>query len=439
MRKLASTLPLQDMIRGVIARATEKVAADASKDEKVKDLVSYEKREHGHIPSVAEEKAEMKKTASRTDPAWVEKLASACDTIAANVDNIETPEVGVLQTAIKKLAGESSPQGPGKGPTALEINEKPVSGTQKYKKDKPAGEDAAASTSGKPLHGARPADGSTQLENNMGTAPGGAPYPEKGPLVNLKTASPRDRIIAAVEKRAGALSPAEAAKQHILSKLAGEDVAKASISAARNADPLPGGGELTVTDASQAGPKQPGDPTGGFGNQGRKHIASNGAAINYTKGDAKGPQKTQLKEVLDEPALSKKTDSKLQENLRNAGKAGVKIAAAREALQKIASEGCKCNGTGECKNCCLKKVAQKGPEKTANAMMGYGGGGGGMGGGMGAVADAGASADGCTCGGTGECRVCKLKAALAAAKAPGGPVDQVGGGMGSTAPAVGTY
>jgi hypothetical protein len=82
MKKLASSLPLQDMIRSVINNATEKLAEDeAEKDKKVKKLLSFEKKEHGHIPSVEEEKAEYEKNASAllTDQSYVEKLASACE------------------------------------------------------------------------------------------------------------------------------------------------------------------------------------------------------------------------------------------------------------------------------------------------------------------------------------------------------------------------
>lgn len=45
-----------------------------------------------------------------------------------------------------------------------------------------------------------------------------------------------------------------------------------------------------------------------------------------------------LSEVLTEPAMSRSTDSTVQENLRNASAGGVKIAAARAYLQKIASD-----------------------------------------------------------------------------------------------------
>ncbi len=582
--KLASSLPLQDMIRATLANATEKLASDrAGTDAKVRKLVAYEKEEHGHIPTPEEERAE--KTASqRVDPEYVEKLASVCEYISKNAHLIEPSP----QSAIK-AAAEGSPAGAGKGKGALEVLTA-IGGKQQYKKDKPAGEDAAASQAGSPLSAGGLPGGKSQMENTMHHAPGGggiAPtgkYPAEGPLRAEKKASVRDRYIEVVEASAaeilekqagrgqaallsglggaaqgglaGAISAdkgergkgfmrgaaaggtvgaaaggsghmgrallknprgtsaaynaavtgagsaagahegkrlshglagagvgaglgaasghahakamenmrntapdihaevvkhmsknasaADIAREHILLKLAGEDVMKANITSPKDADALPGGGELEVMQSGENGPKASGGPTSSDGNQGRRHIASNQAAIDMTKKDAKGPQKTQLGEVLDEPALSAAHDSKLNENLRNAGKAGVKIAAVA-AFRKIASEGCKCEGKGECSYCHLKTAAatlhaQRESEKTANAMMGMGAGGGGAsggmapsgGGGMSAMATAGAGADGCTCGNTGECRVCKLKAALAAARAggmPGGEGHPMAGGV----------
>jgi hypothetical protein len=240
-------------------------------------------------------------------------------------------------------------------------------------------------------------------------------------------------------------------RRAVLNKLAGEDVMKANISAERSANPLAGMGQLETFDADQAAPHQAGDASGGgFGNQARRLIASNQAAIDATKGDAKGPVKSQLSEVLDEPALSSSTDPVLGNNLQNTGKAGVKIAGARAVLEKVAQQGCTCATIdGECAFCSLQqKVAaatqsKRGSTKIANAMMGGGMGGGmsppspmggGGGGGMTPMADAGAGADGCVCGETGECRVCKLKAALAAVKAQGGGMGMPGGGMPAPSP-----
>jgi hypothetical protein len=92
-----------------------------------------------------------------------------------------------------------------------------------------------------------------------------------------------------------------------------------------------GGGE-TLDSKSGSGPKPPSQP-------GRQLIANNKAPVSATKREAKAPRKAELAQVLTEPAMTKSTDSKVQDNLRNASKGGVKIAeAAKEALQKIAAD-----------------------------------------------------------------------------------------------------
>jgi hypothetical protein len=427
--KLASRLPIQQMIASVLNSATEKVAQDqTARNQKVKDLISYEKREHGHIPTPSEEETEKKASAA---PEYVEKLASAVEYIATHMGEIEFPQRGVLQKAAEH---GGSPQGAGKGEGALKVMEA-IGGEQNHDMGQAHDIEASSSKAHSPLSGSHERDGKTQLDNNMHNAPGGgglvptAKYPAKGPLV----AGPSAGGHHSKEKAAAAL------RQAVLRKLAGEDVMKANIEAERSANPLAGMGQLESFDATQPAPHQAGDETGGSGNQGRRLISSNQAAIDATKRDAKGPVKTQLSELLDEPALNSGTDPVLQHNLQNTGSAGVKIAAARTALEKVAQQGCTCETIdGECAYDRLVKAAaatrsNRGSTKTANALMGYGGGmsGGssmapssptmaGGGGGMMSMADAGAGADGCTCGDTGECRICKLKAALAAARAQGG-------------------
>lgn len=92
-----------------------------------------------------------------------------------------------------------------------------------------------------------------------------------------------------------------------------------------------GGGE-TLDSKSGSGPKPPSNP-------GRQLIDNNAAVTNAKKVDAKSPRKAELAQVLTEPAFSKAHDSKVQDNLRNAAKGGVKIAeATKEALQKIAAD-----------------------------------------------------------------------------------------------------
>lgn len=506
--KLASRLPIQQMIANVISSATEKVAEDQKgRDKKVKELLAYEKKEHGHIPTPSEEEAE--KTAAASSPAYIEKLANAVEYIAGNFDSIEFPNRGVLQKAAEEAASAGSPQGAGKGQGALPVSQA-RGGEQNHNMGHAHNIEASTSKANAPTSGARPGDGKTQLENDMHHAPGGggmaptAKYPPKGPLVAGPSAgghSEKTAYIGIDQLAGGAIgyskgqqqasrgeehdfggkqiaslllpggigyqvgrslghdkyhrehdkekNASSAIRAAVLRKLAGEDVMRANIEAERTANPLAGMGQLETFEANQPSPHQAGDHTGGSGNQARRLISSNEAAINATKRDAKGPVKTQLSEVLEEPALNAGTDPVLNNNLQNTGNAGVKIAAqARAILEKVAQQGCTCvTIDGECTYCRLgEKVAaatqSRGSTKVAHDMMGGGGMAGGMmssptmgggGGGMMSMADAGAGADGCTCGGTGECRICKLKAALAAAKAGGG-----GAGMPASGPPVDT-
>jgi hypothetical protein len=88
-----------------------------------------------------------------------------------------------------------------------------------------------------------------------------------------------------------------------------------------------GGGE-TLDDKKLPVPMPPG----------RSLVQNKDQIKNVTKREAKAPRKAELAQVLTEPAMTSSTDSKVQENLRNATKGGVKIAEARAELQKIAAD-----------------------------------------------------------------------------------------------------
>lgn len=94
-------------------------------------------------------------------------------------------------------------------------------------------------------------------------------------------------------------------------------------------------------------------------NEGRQLIANNQAPVSATKREAKAAGRKQLSEVLSEPAQTKSTDSTVQDNLRNAAKGGVKIAAVKAYLGKIAEAGCVCAGAGECDYCRMKASVEK--------------------------------------------------------------------------------
>lgn len=396
--KLAGNLQLADLVSQIIDDSRVKIAAADGKDEKVKKLVEYEKKEHGHIPSPKEEEEEKKASViDFSDPEEVEKLASALDTVGDQL--MKTAADGQEHGAEFKGGGES-----------LAVM-KPVSGKQSYGKDKSKAHNVPMTTPLQSGDGGGPAP--TQNKNDHAKRPGGAPYPKKGVM---KTAgeSVLDKI------RAAAAKPAETTPEEIEEEVKAEEtpaekpksasVARLQAALTKSAEFPPKkdegkdddkdekkgdkkapvhmfekkkdgdkkdgeekkagavdfilgkianvekrmGGE-TLDSKSGDGPKP---PTGGT-NSARSMIDSNAAATNAKKVQAKAPQKKLMAEVLTEPMQSKAHDHKVSENLRNAAKGGVKIAAARELLKKIAEEGCTCEGKGECKNCKMKKAMEK--------------------------------------------------------------------------------
>lgn len=215
------------------------------------------------------------------------------------------------------------------------------------------------------------------------------------PAAGVGAAGLTAKALAGKEKSAGDL-----AREAILSKLAGEDVMKAKISSGTGGGALVGDGELDVLTAPQV-PTNPTDGSG-YGNQQRGMIASNQAATDYTKGGAKKPRASELAEVLRNPAFSPKHDGKLQEQLQNTGAAGVKIAGAQmrgllkqAAIEglitqemvdniKIASaEGCSCGGQGSCRSCKLESLKNDAQKTSQVPPPPMGGGSGGPVGGMG--------------------------------------------------------
>lgn len=432
-----SHLPLQDMIASVVKVASDRLSAERTTANKIKAAAAdmCEGCNHSIDDCVCEAAEEKTARASFTDPGFVMKLASACDFISQNVENISPPNRGVLGTALAKLAENGLPADhgvnvPPPNPEGALETTTPENGEQQYKKDKPKGEDAAASQADNPLSKAREGDGSTQVDNDMHSAPGQesgsvptATYPDDGPFHSgggAKTAGRLGAMADAAKRglgRAGELlaggkknmgpfagggskgralgkiqhgrpgnslagvsqpkgstigsearkslgargavgiggvgagaalsggdkgkkkTAAELARELILNKLAGEDVMQANISADKGGGPLVGDGELDALDSENVGPNP--NSGSGYGNDQRSLIASNDAAMNYTKGEAKKPQGRQMSEVLDEPAFSPEHDSKLREQLRNAGEAGVKIAGAVAVpfLKQAAAQG----------------------------------------------------------------------------------------------------
>lgn len=337
--KLAGRLPLQEMISQHIDAARTKLAAAEDKEkEKVRKLVSFEKKEHGHVPSEKEEREEYEKKGSAFDPFdpdQVEKLASALDTVAEKLASDSVFIGGEKHQGGQVLATMS--RVPGKQPWAKSH------ATGKHQIPNNTGMKAAVDNPG----------AATAVPTDDGRAPGGtgAEYPKKGVLKTSaaeKTAgqSVLERIEARKAAVAGEESEAEEPKEGKKQKQssAAIDFILGKIASAKTAE-FHGGG-MTLDFPSQEGPKPSMVP-------GRSLVQNKDQIKNVTKREAKAPRKKELKQVLTEPALSAAHDNVVQENLRNASKGGVKIAAAKAYLKKIASEGCTCEGKGTCRHCKL--------------------------------------------------------------------------------------
>jgi hypothetical protein len=330
--KLAGHLPLHDLIKSTIDGARTKLAAAEGKDEKVKKLIDYEKKEHGHIPSPKEEKEEKDKKASAmidfSNPDEIEKLASALDTVAEKIAS------GAFMGGETRQGGETLATGT------------PVAGKQSAKKDSSKAHNVPMATG---LEHASDGAGHNNVPTDEKKTPGGkgAKYPAKGVL---KTAASEEMKAKLEAKKDGkSEEKKETEKKEEAEKKASAD--SVDFILGKVAEATQGGMVLSDDKASAPVPSNPG----------RQMIASNAAPKAATKREAKAPQKKALSEVLTEPAMSAAHDSKVNENLRNASKGGVKIAAAvaKTYLAKIAEEGCTCSGKGECKYCKMKAAAKK--------------------------------------------------------------------------------
>lgn len=281
------------------------------------------------VASVMQQGEEEAKTAAATPPADATPAAEQAQTSAAEegigkissaaalafADQLEAAgadsapptaaagqqkQASAMQSVLDKLSAGAGPTAPQYAPEA-ETNLGTTLKPSEPKKDKAKTVPAVSESPTESLGG--PPKLQTNAEQDT---------PGKTPDTLLKASQARQEKISAL-------------KGSILSKLAGEDVSPASISPATQAK----------NPEDEAAPAQ---PQGGD----RSMIGSSAAATNYTKGQAKATPKRMMGQVLDEPALSRATDSKLHENLKNTQAAGVKISSAQreravEVLRKVAS------------------------------------------------------------------------------------------------------
>jgi hypothetical protein len=337
---MANGSRLSQMLSSVLQDQEEKLAAAppesfpfGKKKEEKKDSKKEKEEDKG------KSKEEKEKVSSGIDYDEIDMLAAALD------------------FASEKLASDGVERGGEPALGAMQLaNNKPLATAQVKKDNKPLPKhEIPKTTPGEKPSGAK-GTAATAVQTNEAKQPGGAAYPAKGVLKTGAAKSVHDMIAAAggtvdldKTEEQPAKTDGEKAAEEMLSKLS------------KDADVT--SGAMRLDSKSGEGPKP---PTGaGGGNSARSHIESNQAAINMTKREAKAPQKRMLAAVLTEPAQSVAHDSKVQDNLRNANSAGVKIAASKALLAKIAEEGCKCDGKGKCQYCKVMAAKKKIDEKNS--------------------------------------------------------------------------
>lgn len=297
----------------------------------------------------SEEQSAGMEESEKTSSARIYKLAEAVSFIADNFHNIQPP-VGVLKTAEPAAATTPESAGPGGGPTAIvtDRNSPPGGGET-------APEGFGEAKSKKPPmtpnleRGATPKSAPNHMETDASTPPGGP---------GMQPQMIQEGGTGGSKPQAGAktASAVHAIKRAMMRKRAAENDGT-SISTSKTMLP-------TTPENQQSGVERPAEVTSQ-----ERLIASNEAAINATKRQAKEVPKKRMGDVLSEPAQSKSVDSVLDKALGSGtvNQAGAKIAAAkaRVLLQKTASAGCTCNGAGTCGYC--KLASRVSHRNTGNA------------------------------------------------------------------------
>lgn len=249
----------------------------------------------------------------------IEKMAEALDYIGVTI----------------KEADDGNVQQPGKGPGALDVLE-----VQSTETNIDAGESGRAISQnlaktdppqqreevqvGKANTGMDTNDATMHAEQplkpikneNASIAPSN-PLPT--PTTQTKQSSANDLFQKNLERMSKQAQPSSFAAQ--IRKMAEDSLSPSKIEAGRQNPP--------DSSASEEGvPSQPSDVKSQA-----SMVGSNDSAINYKKREAKEDPKSDVNQVLAQPALTRRHDQTLHKNLDNANKAGVKLSSAQSVAE----------------------------------------------------------------------------------------------------------
>lgn len=269
-------------------------------------------------------------------------------TASASPEHYSTEHIMKMASALEylseKVADDGNVQQPGKGPGALKVEEatsegtllEPGQGGQAIAKDRPSENppmqteqaqigkaNTGMDTNDDMSHGEQPV---SPIKNQNATIAPAHPLPnptnstKEGSADLLSMNLQRLGLVKSAAKKAPVPAPKKPGKavSKPLMKKAEDELNPAQIQAGKDNPP----------DASASGvdvPKQPSDVR----SQVNSMLSSNQAAIDYTKGEAKADPKSDVDQVLEQPALTRSGDSVLHKVLDNTSQAGVKISASK--------------------------------------------------------------------------------------------------------------
>ena len=289
-------------------------------------------------------RAEVESEASRQAANMGEKVASATSAPEAG-EKVAYDQVMKLADAVEFIVEEFAKEAmPGEGPGALTVTESPGGASLPDKK----GQSHHAVPTSTPLQSAGKGP-ATQMQNDMDHRPGGS-QTQQTAMKGSKHASAIREASAKLasedkeleKKETEGLSQVEkglekAEKAHEQEKKASiADRIRAAAGETKVAEDAINKAQISAGAAVAPDTRESGQ-SGGASPQGASMVASNEAATNLTRREAKAEPKSDMKAYVTEPALSASTDSVLQAAFSHTGEVGAKVASAMPGAVKTAA------------------------------------------------------------------------------------------------------
>jgi hypothetical protein len=278
------------------------------------------------MESYYRESGAAEEAAARFTPEETKEASAASKSGSVSTEYVH--KVANALSYIIKSAEETSPVGPGKGPNTIDVSKSPDKGTSPGPNE--MGQARSATMGEQPQVARVEGEAPTAMATNEAT-----PGTQQTSISATKQAALK-RNLEAMGIKDQMAKEASLLQRNLRAcgiKLAEDPAAPAKISTGKMPPNTPPEGSSA---SEEAVPAQP---------SGASMVASNEAAMNYTKRDAKSEPKSDMGKMLDEPAQSASTDSTLQKVLQKTDEAGAKIAsptvraaAARALLSKLANE-----------------------------------------------------------------------------------------------------